>query len=1259
MCLFGSNKGPRSICVASLMMALIGGVPQSAGGQKPSEQPISKATEATVQMNFFNASWPAVLRKVAKATDSELVMQSAPSGHITRRDSRDYTRVQAIQMINREIEPKGFRVLEQGRYLIVIHLDSARARYQRPLMSSLRDSDRRSKNRHMFRQAGFQKDGPSVESGGHASPMLNQPDRDTNATSATTPLPNSVDPLRGLPVEEPLALPVRNRGAKSVARIIYDGLKKRAEFIHTGPRNLPAMRVYRHSFVEHTNDSLFRQHEAQGKSRVQFTIGIDTLREELLIQAQPEQKRRVANLIRLIEHTDTRGGAETRLVATDIEHPRLAQHLEPVLRMMIAQNPSPQVGDSRGQPISDEPPVNTTGQTTGDPLVRLDGLRGPVSIQEVPGIGMVVTGNQDDVDAVMRIIRELERVAAGAEADIHLLLLRHVNSEALADLLNNVYEELTAIRSVGSSQDSRVVIIPVVKPNAVLVLASSTDMQSVLELADKLDQPVDPKTEFEVFSLKSAVATDAAETLQSIYDSDEGGESAGLRSRIKLVADPRTNSLIVQAASRDLSEISRLVEKIDRDSSSTVNRLQVFPLKNAVADELAEVINDSINSILNPTATSGGQFGGGQQGDQLLQAKSVVLEFLSKDGSTQRTIRSGLLADVRVTADLRANSLIVTASEQSMPLMAELIGRLDEPSSTVAEIKVFTLKNSDATNVVELLEALFSSDDEQDQFGIQLAGAEDASSGLVPLRFSVDVRTNSVVGIGGAEALRVVEAIVLRLDSTDVRQRRNNVVRLKNSPSEEVAEAINAFLQSQRDLAEIDPDLVSNVELLEQEIIVVPEVVSNSLLISATPRYYDDIMAIIHRLDESPAQVVIQVLIVEVELQNTDEFGVELGFQDSVLFDRGLTNIDNFLTITESISNPGTGVVTTTERIISQEIQPGFLFNNEQLGNNSSANPNVLGSQGLSSFSLGRVNSDLSFGGLVLSASSESVNVLIRALAAKRKVQILSRPQIRTVDNVEGAIQVGQQVPVISSVTTGVFGGAQPVLGTPQQVGITLQVIPRITPDGVIVMETIASKSAFSGDGIPLLTDPNTGTVVESPIFDLTEARATVAVPDGQTIVLGGMITNRDEILERKVPWLGDIPILGAAFRYDGKDTRRTELLIFMTPRIVRDPADAEYMKQVEVERLNFLECEAEEIHGPLFSVPESIHQPKDPVMAPYDGTASETVDDFVPTTIMPAVPNPPGTPTDDTGNEGNGSVRLTPSPTLAEPFNAVPAQSQ
>jgi type II secretion system protein D len=679
-------------------------------------------------------------------------------------------------------------------------------------------------------------------------------------------------------------------------------------------------------------------------------------------------------------------------------------------------------------------------------------------------------------------------------------------------------------------------------------------------------------------------------------------ERVGLAARIETVADDRTNSVIVRGSPGDVAEVAALIKRIDLDKSDSVSQMRLFPLQNAVAEELAQVIAGAIESVLasgvgGPTRPRAGAGAGEPAGAgslrQLEVAKSVVLQFLTSENGTLRTVRSGILEDIRVNFDARTNSLVVTAPQQSMQLTSELIRQLDKPTPLVADLKVFSLANADATAMVRLLENLYASQVQASETVVPVAGGTGAGDQLIPLRLSVDTRTNSIIAKGAPETLRVVEAILLRLDASDLRQRQNTVYRLRNSPAADVAKAINDFLKSQQNLAQIDPNLISTMELLEREVIVVPEPVSNSLLISSTPRYFDEIQALTKKLDEAPPQVIIQALLVEVDLDSDDELGVELGVQSSVLFDRSV--ISNLVTLTETTTELGTQ--TTTERLISQESNPGFPFNNKQLGNNTAVRPSEVGGQGLSHFNLGRTSAELGYGGLVLSAGSESLNVLIRALAARRRINVLSRPQIRTLDNQLAQIQVGEQVPVVDGFNIGVTGAINPLVRQ-DNAGIILTVTPRISPEGVIVMEVIAEKSQYTGRGVPILVDEESQRVVTSPIKDITTARTTVSVPNGQTIVLGGMITTLDDVIERKVPWLGDVPLLGHAFRYDNLSTRRTELLIFLTPRIIGNDFDSEMIKEVEMGRLHFCEHQATEIHGPLRGVPdqpiEMIPQPEE-----------------------------------------------------------------
>ena len=143
------------------------------------------------------------------------------------------------------------------------------------------------------------------------------------------------------------------------------------------------------------------------------------------------------------------------------------------------------------------------------------------------------------------------------------------------------------------------------------------------------------------------------------------------------------------------------------------------------------------------------------------------------------------------------------------------------------------------------------------------------------------MRTNSIIASGSTGDLQVVEAILLRLDDSDVRRRKSIVYRLKNAPAADVANAINEFLRSERAVQQLSPGLISPFEQIEREVVVVPEPVSNSLIVSATPRFFDEIEKLVEQLDERPPMVMIQVLIAEVDLNNTDEFGIELGLQDS------------------------------------------------------------------------------------------------------------------------------------------------------------------------------------------------------------------------------------------------------------------------------------------------------------------------------------------------------------------------------------------
>lgn len=803
---------------------------------------------------------------------------------------------------------------------------------------------------------------------------------------------------------------------------------------------------------------------------------------------------------------------------------------------------------------------------------QLRRLGSDLEIEALPDLdAIILRGNKPDIEEMTRILKELERLSLETDPSIEVYPLEHVRGDSLSVLIEKVNTDLT-----GSLQ-GRVTVTPLIVPNSLLIIGWGESVRSVRELIEKLDQPVPPESQFQVFRLKHADVAQLRTAFQDFFaarSSTGGGTgstaSQGLAPKVQVTADTRTNSLIVQASPRDMLEATKLVEELDVPSGAVVHQARIFTLKNTLAADLVTVIQSAIDAAR------------GREGNANTPQKSSVLEFLSIDKEGRQVQKSAVLNDVKVTAEPRTNSLLVSAPPESMELIASLIQRLDEASSDGAQIKVFRVINGDAISLVQMLRSLLPPP--TGPAGTpQLANSRDESS-LVPARFSVDLRTNSIIATGSTGDLRIIEALLLRLDQKDIEQRKNTVYRLKNAPAEAVARSVNDFLRSERTVAQAAPGAISPFQQIESEVVVVPEPVSNSLIISATPRFFDEIEVLVEKLDAQPPQVMIQVLIAQVTLNNTNEFGVELGLQDSLLFDRSL--LGNLVTTTSTIqqSSPSGILTSTTQNILGATNTPGFLFNGAPLGNSGSpsslATSDKIGGQAVSNFGVSSVNSQLGYGGLVLSASSENVSVLIRALQQSNRLEVLSRPQIRTLDNQPAFIQIGQRVPRIYNASVTQVGSVNGVLL--ENVGLILGVTPRISPEGMVVMEVDAEKSEIDvvDPGIPVSVSAS-GAVIRSPIFNITTASTTVSANSGETIIIGGLITKSNNDTVRRVPYLSDIPVLGNLFRYDSSISQRTELLIVLTPYVIRGPEESARIKREEAAKMHWCAGDVVDIYGP------------------------------------------------------------------------------
>jgi general secretion pathway protein D len=803
-------------------------------------------------------------------------------------------------------------------------------------------------------------------------------------------------------------------------------------------------------------------------------------------------------------------------------------------------------------------PDNAGGQPVGPgpPGDGLGGLIGSVQIEYLEGLDVIIIrGRPADVARVRQIIDDIQKLSIETQPIVEVYHLLHVNGGVLATLVSDLYEEILSVRQ------GQVSIRALVDPNAILLIGRKESVAVVKDLIMKLDKPAPPASQFKVFRLVHVSALDAETTIRGFFGGGDTDPREGLGIQVQVLADYRSNSLIVQASPRDLAEVKRLIEKIDINKTDNLAEVRVFRLRNALAEDLAEVLQTAISGPTDGQAAAQTQ----------ASLPSATLQFIDQEGGE---FTSGILSDAQVTADPNINALVVRAPADSMDLFAALVEQLDQLPNAEAMIKVFTIHNGDATSLAGMLQQLFGQQVTIGQGNAQFAlgalggqqqiqaGTAGGETSLVPLRFAVDIRTNSIIASASEADLIVVEALIVRLDEADVETRHLKVVRLKNALAGSVAEAITNFLTSQRQLIQqqlLFNQAISPFEQIEREVIVVPEVISNTLIVSATPRYFDEILQVIHDLDYRPKMVMVQVIIAEIALSDEFEFGIELGLQDSLLFDRGV------------VVDAVTGAISPNAMST-----PGFNFNDilNPLPNVNSIGRNIVAGQGLTNFGVGRGN-----GGLVLSAGSESINVLIRALQEQGQAQVLARPQIMALNNQPAFVQVGRNIARItgSSITQGIVQNQIEDV----QTGLLLSLQPLINDDGVIVMSIAAERSRLGADadGTVVAFDQN-GAPIRSPPIDVTTAETVISAKSGQTVVMAGLITSDKSMTLRRVPWLADIPIVGRLFEFEDSVDRRTELMIIMTPHIIESDEDYEWIKAMESERMSWCLADVVNLHG-------------------------------------------------------------------------------
>ncbi|MBP7744581.1 MAG: hypothetical protein KA383_00515 [Phycisphaerae bacterium] len=732
---------------------------------------------------------------------------------------------------------------------------------------------------------------------------------------------------------------------------------------------------------------------------------------------------------------------------------------------------------------------------------------------------LLLTGTRDYLQDAEQLINDLDRQFDGTVV-FHARKVKLNSAPNIASLLKEMVEKaLTQKDTKLSGTPIHVAADPV--SDSLLLAAAREDMEILERWVDILDRPSEVGRNIKIIPLRRAVAEEVSKNVQDIFKK-QGGSQTGGEIDVTVTADKTTNSVVAFGPATLLNDIETFVRQLDDTTSLKGTVVRIFKLQQAAAEDAGDLLG-RVLELRGGTVGGTGGSGGGGSGSTKEDAKQVMLIFQKQHPDlgleTLRAVRS----DIVVIADARTNSLVVTAPPESMPLMESLVAAVDVPPQD-AKIRVFRLRNADAESLVKNLEALFQrratggtgrGGTAESERVLTVGEGLGGEGGRQEIAFATDVRTNSVIAAGTPGYLDLAEKLILELDTTEIPNRLTHVYSPKSIKAEELAPTIKEFSDAeQQRLQDIGQDVSIGVKQ-ERQVTAIASKDANRVILDYDPRFQDTVMNVVRELDQPPPQVLIQVLIVEVTMDNALDLGVEFAFQDL------------------QWTKAGPNDTTTYDYVGGTD--------------------------------LGAAGSGL--GGFSFTITGADFNFLFRTLQNEGSLNVLSRPQIIAMDNQEALIEVTNDVPYVTGTST-TTGGQITTSVARENIGIKLTVTPQINPDGFVRMEIDQEVSDFTGSTVDV------GQGVTAPVFFRRQAKTNVMVKDNETVVLGGLITSRTENREQKIPLLGDIPGLGLLFRNQNDTANRTELLLVMTPHVVRTVEDYRALSVTERDNMEVIPTE-------------------------------------------------------------------------------------
>jgi len=649
-----------------------------------------------------------------------------------------------------------------------------------------------------------------------------------------------------------------------------------------------------------------------------------------------------------------------------------------------------------------------------------------------------------------------------------------------------------------------------------------------------------------------------------------------------ILVDPKVKGTINLISNKPLTKAKAL------DAFSTALRTSGFALVDV--NGIYRVVPEVDAKLISNSVVTGKV---SQAGDQII-TRVFKLNFESANNLLP-VLRPLVSANNTINAYPGNNTIVITDYASNIQRIGELIETIDAPAST--DVQTIKLRYAIAIDVAAMLNKVLETG---------LAGAEAGNKTIV----MADARSNSLLlRSSSPEKMRQIRALVAKLDTPGNSNGNIWVVPLRNAEAAKLAVTLRAIVAADTALSvqvasgtaaqsagaagatsapipstpgatggtgtAAATSALSSSSAPSTGGIIQAEPATNSLIITANEPLYRNLRHVIDQLDKRRGQVYIESIIVEVSSTNAAELGIQW---------QGLLGSGN--------QNTGFGGTNFT----GADGVPGSNIVNLSRNVNSLLNPNnTLGVTPV------QPNPGLNLGLLTKFNGVYGMSALITALSTTTGTNILSTPNLITLDNEEARIVVGQNIPLItgSYATTGTTATATPFTTVARQdIGLILRVKPQISENGLVKMQIYQEVSNVASQV------PNQG-----PILNKRDIETNVVVDDGQTLVLGGLIENNYKDSTSGIPWLSDIPIIGALFRYDNSARTKTNLLVFLRPYVLRDKGQDQ---EITASRMQFMEEKQSQFKPSTMLLPKQ-DQPK--------------LSDVIAPLVAPGTPIPPSAP--------------------------------